>query len=402
VHIRAEQQLILISAGIAARRSALREQARRLMAEVEWSRLTETLRIRRLLPTLGPRILELGGEQVDDSFAEAVTQTIAAGRLQSTFLQLVSQRAIAALADAGISCTPLKGPLLSEALYGDPGRRLSNDIDLLVPPEQLDVAVGVVRGLGYRAPTEHVDAHGLPLLHFALAHERGDLPPVELHWRIHWYERSFAQERLLPGEGARTDEWRPAPTDELAALLLFYARDGFVDLRIASDIGAWWDLYGPTVERGILDELLTSYPSLGRVIPAALAVAEMVVGLPIEQIVGQTPRLGLRERIAVRLANPHPYASTAQLYAEMGLIDGLLMPPGDGVEFIRRQLLLPCKVLGEHDRAASTLQVRSSLAYSARVLLRCGVLGRYGLAMARLMRRPEPTDWGRQITSMRK
>ena len=77
------------------------------------------------------------------------------------------------LADAGIRCTPLKGPLLGEAIYGDPGRRLSSDIDLLVAPEQLQAAVEVVRGLGYGAPTDHVGADGLPLLHFVLVHERG-------------------------------------------------------------------------------------------------------------------------------------------------------------------------------------------------------------------------------------
>ena len=92
----------------------------------------------------------------------------------------------------------MKGPLLAEAIYGDPGRRLSSDIDLLVAPEQLRSAVEVVRRLGYAAPTDYVQDSGLPLLHFGLVHERRELPPVELHWRVHWYERDFARERLLP------------------------------------------------------------------------------------------------------------------------------------------------------------------------------------------------------------
>ena len=46
-------------------------------------------------------------------------------------------------------------------------------------------AVEVVRTLGYAVPTDHVEQGGLPLLHFVLAHERGELPPVELHWRVH-------------------------------------------------------------------------------------------------------------------------------------------------------------------------------------------------------------------------
>jgi Uncharacterised nucleotidyltransferase len=181
------------------------EQAGQLVAGVDWSRLGETLRSRKLLPALGPRILELAEGRASDDFAAAVEQAIATGRRQGAFLQLVSLRVMAALADAGIRSTALKGPLLGEAIYGDPGRRLSSDIDLLVATEQLHTAVEVVRGLGYAAPTDYVQDCGLPLLHFALFHERGELPPVELHWRVHWYERSFARERhaaaTYPGSG---------------------------------------------------------------------------------------------------------------------------------------------------------------------------------------------------------
>src|ERR1019366_3006106 len=58
-----ERRVILLSAGIAARRQDMREHAGGLMAEVDWSRLVETLRLRRLLPALGPRILELAEGQ---------------------------------------------------------------------------------------------------------------------------------------------------------------------------------------------------------------------------------------------------------------------------------------------------------------------------------------------------
>jgi Uncharacterised nucleotidyltransferase len=379
----AERQLILLSAGTAARRRAMREQAGRMIGEVDWPRLAEKLRLRRLLPALGPRILELAGERADDDFALAVNQAVDAGRRHGAFLQLVSLRISAMLADAEIRSTPLKGPLLGEAIYGDPGRRLSSDIDLLVSPEQLHAAVEVVRGLGYGAPTDHVYDRGLPLLHFVLVHERGELPPVELHWRVHWYERSFARERLLPPAVDPLGDWRPAPADELAALLLFYERDGFIDLRLASDLGAWWDVYGADVPPGALDELLGAYPAFARVIPVAVEVAERIVGLPATQLVGDMPKLGLRERMAVRLANPNPHSSRSQLYADMGLIDGLLMPRGTFSAFVRRQLLPPPEVLDQQARHAARQRARSPLGRCA------GVLGRYGLTMTRLMRAPE-------------
>jgi hypothetical protein len=350
---------------------------------VNWPRLTETLHLRKLLPTLGPRIVELAKGHASADFAAAVEQATASGRRHGAFLQLVSLRAIAMLADAGVSSVALKGPLLGEDIYGDPGRRPSSDIDLLVSPEQLQTAVEVIRGLGYRAPTDHVYDDGLPLLHLMLVHERGELPPVELHWRVHWYERSFASDRLLPPAVDQLGGWRPAPADELAALLLFYARDGFVGLRLASDLGAWWDVYGDELAPGALDDLLHTYPAFARVIPVAVEVAEKIVGLPAAQLVGDLPRLGLRERVAIRLANPNPHSSPAQIYADMGLIDGLLTPRGGFGAFVRRQVLPPPEVLDQQARQAARRQARSSFGRAA------GVLARYGLTMTHLARAPE-------------
>lgn len=380
----AEQQLILLSAGIAARRQDRRERARELMGEVDWSRLAETLRLRRLLPALGPRILELAEGQPSDGFAAAVEQALKTGRRQSAFQQLISLRMMAMLADRGIRCAPLKGPLLGEAIYGDPGRRLSSDIDLLVAPEQLQAAVEVVRGLGYQAPIDHVGQDGLPLLHFTLVHERGESPTVELHWRVHWYERSFAHKRLLPPTPDESPGgWRPAPTDELAALLLFYARDGFIGLRLATDLSAWWEVYGTDLPPGALDELLLIYPALARVIPAAVEAAEKTVGLPAAQIIGDMHKLGLRERTAVRLANPNPHSSHSQLYADMGLIDGLLTPKGEFGAFVRRQVLPPREILDQQARHGGRRRQRSSVGRGA------GTLARYGLSMTRLVRASE-------------
>ena len=374
---------MLVSAGTSARRRAMREQAEQLTTAVNWSRLAETLHARRLLPTLGPRVLELADGRASDSFVTMVKQAVDSGRRQGAFLQLISMRVVAALADAGIRSTVLKGPLLGEAIYGDPGRRPSGDIDVLVAQEQLHAAVGVVRGLGYGAPADHVEHHGLPLLHFALVHERRELPPVELHWRIHWYERSFAHDRLLPSVADPTGKWRPAPVDEFCALLLFYARDGFIDLRLATDLSAWWDAFGVELQSDMIRKLLRVYPALERVLTAAAKAAEMIVGLPAAHIIGHGSRLNRRGSMAVRLANPNPHASQEQLYADMGLIDGLLMPPGGVGAFVRRQLMPPREILRERARLAQERRARSPLGHSARVL------GRYGLAMTRLAGAPE-------------
>jgi hypothetical protein len=311
-----------------------------------------------------------------------VQSDLEAGRRQAALLLLVSQQARDALAAAGIGSAPLKGPQLSESIYGDPGRRLSSDVDLLVAAGQLAAAVEVLRGLGYEEPLDPMEPSGLPQLHFAMIHSRGEMPPVELHWRIHWYEDRFAGERLLPPPGEQPG-WRPTRADELVSLLLFYARDGFLDLRLPADLSAWWDAWGAELEAAQIAERLDAYPALGPSIRAALRVAESLIGLPAAPLLAGAPPPRRRERVAARLAYPNPYASRAQLYADIGLIDGLLTPPGDLGAFVRRQVLPPRDVLEQQARHGSRRRRRSSLGRGA------GVLGRYAVAMTRLLRRGE-------------
>jgi len=345
-----------------------------LAQTVDWSLVIRLLSGNRLLALLGPRLVELAPTHSADGFEQATARALDASRRHGAFLQMVTQYVSAALTDAGIICTALKGPGLSEALYHDPGRRASSDIDLLVAPEQLRDAVVVACTLGYRSPTDHVDDRGLPLLHFTLIHEHGQLPPLELHWRIHWYEHSFAQKRLLAPGCDLADGWQPAPIDALAALLLYYARDGFIDLRHATDIGACWDGFGAGLQPGALDSLICGYPALADVLIAAATVAEKTVGLPLDRLSEREIALTKRSRVAVRLAGHRSHVSQSQLYADMSLIDGLLAPRGDFWAFVKRQVILPNAM---HRQGAS-----ADLRHSVRVL------ARYGLAMTRLLRAP--------------
>ncbi len=369
-----------LAAATAARRAQRAEDLGRMLAAIDWDRLGELLGRARLLPTLGPRIVELAADRAAVRFRDAVATSIVAGQRQEALLELSGVRVQAALSGAGLRNSGLKGPALGRALYGEPGRRLSSDVDLLLAPADLQRAVATVRELGYGEPSDHVGRDGLPLLHFALAHERGELPPVELHWRVHWYEERFAAERLLPPQPE--DEWQPRPEDELASLLLFYARDGFTGLRQAADLGAWWDRFGADFETGALGRVATVYPRLRPALETASLVAERMIGVPSAATLGRQARLGPRARIAVRFVDPRPYASAAQLFAEIGLIDGLLAPPGTLRAFLRRQVAPPTEVIADHAEKAQAEKVGGPLAYGIRVL------GRYALAFARLLRVP--------------
>jgi hypothetical protein len=374
-----EAALTLLSAGTASRRTASRAQAAALARSVDWERLTATLAARRLLPQLGERITEMCAGQVPGRFASAVEEAVSQTRRQAALLQLVSVQLTRALTAAGIRSMILKGAFLGEAIYDDPGRRVAGDIDLLVASADLSAAVEIAKTVGYGAPTDHVGSDGLPLLHYALAHELGQLPPLELHWRIHWYERSFAADMLARAvEDDRVGLSAGLP-DELTGLLLFYARDGFLDLRLATDLGAWWDTFGARLRPGALAPILERYPTLTGALLASVAAAEGVVGIPADRLIGSSRRLNRRTSLAASLADPNPKPNPAQLRADAGLVDWLLTPRGGSREFFQRQLLVASGVLAERSREAERPTL-SSVGHATRVL------GRFALRIARLLR----------------
>jgi hypothetical protein len=90
----------------------------------------------------------------------------------------------------------------------------------------------------------------------------------------------------------------------------------------------------------------------------------------------------------VRLADPNPRASQHQLFADTGLIDGLLTPTGGLGAFIRRKVMLPREVLEENARREGAERMKSQVGYSLRILVR------FGLALLQVVRGPEKLHHG--------
>ncbi len=336
-----DARLAVLTAGTTAARRAARDQVEELIGRVDWSQLAERLRARRLLQLLGERIIALAGGRAPAAFIEATQRAIAECADQDAWLELISIDVTKTLRVAGIRSLPLKGPALGRAIYGQLGRRPSSDIDLLVAREDLIRAIDSVARLGYRPAHQEVHAHALPLLHVRMDHVTGGLPPLELHWRVHWYECRFSRELRFRSVDA-ADGGGPAPlAHDLASLLLFYARDGFVDLRLACDLAAWWDAFGSALPPAAVGAIIAEHPKLERALLAAIEVAGRVVGLPRTGVIEGHRRPDRRVRLAERLANPDGLGSRQQLVADTWLVDWLLTPPGGRRDCLRRQLRTP-------------------------------------------------------------
>jgi hypothetical protein len=328
-----EDELALLLVGTADRRSRWAARIGELSGRVDESRLTAGLLRQRIFVLAGGRLADMPLATVSAAFRSRVQAALSAAHVRAMAFATASGHLSASLEQAGIPAVTLKGGALAAELYGDGALREYEDIDVLVELGQLAGAVAVAGSLGWRIGET---GGPLPTLHRALRHPRG-MPPVELHWRIHWYETSFSAELVRRSrmiDGLR----RLDPFDELAALLLFYARDGFAGLRLAADIAAWWDKYGSSEAIAALEDRIERHPRLSRPWCTALAMAVGVAGLPDAALTPRTRTRGRRAILAARLANWDLRGDPDQIIANVTLVDGLLAPPGGLPAFARRRL----------------------------------------------------------------
>ena len=115
------------------------------------------------------------------------------------FLASELSRILNAFESSGIPAYPFKGLALSVMLYGDPARRQSKDLDILVPKEQLHRAMKVLDAQGYRAQNAldgvRLAAHRLTEYEAAFSRRDGKVS-VELQWAVVPGYFGFDYERL--------------------------------------------------------------------------------------------------------------------------------------------------------------------------------------------------------------
>jgi hypothetical protein len=326
-----ERRLVLLLCGSRERRRLNADRAVRLAASIDADRLSVLLAHLRLTGLVGGRLLELG-VSIDPRLEEEIQSWTAQARGLGRTHELATLALLDELERKGIRALPLKGSVLAREIYGDVGVRTPGDIDILVAPEQLPAALEVVCGMGWTHQAVASHAAPLPVLHETLLHPA--LPRVELHWRMHWYETRFAVDALDRAQRSGTHEpLVMQPADGLAALTLFYARDGFAGLRMPADAAAWWDARcdGLEVDR-VTEDMALRYPHLAAPLRLGTELLGALVGLPT-----QLQASSFRLRVAAELATPFEEVTAAVARAKVGLVDLLLAPRRGTRAALRRE-----------------------------------------------------------------
>jgi hypothetical protein len=372
-----EDQLALGLAGTAARRevaaSSLLDLARRSNA----TRLLAVLARQRLVHLGIARLADMGAEELVARVASHVAPQLRAARWNGVEQEMLTHTLVGTLEHHRIAAVPVKGAVLARRLFDDPGLRVSDDVDLLVSAAQLEQAVAVLRErFGYSSPRDALWAGGRPLLHYRLSHPDG-LPMIELHWRLHWYE-SRSGPAMLGRAVVDRGLAHLAPADELASLLLVYARDGFAGIRPLADLAAWWDRYGDRLPASGLAGVWREFPELRPALSVAATLADTLAGVPGERLGLPMPAAAWRPRRALRLANWRLAGEDERIFADTALVDLLLAPRAELWACIRRQIVLPLDVAAGRLVGSPSGRRRLALAVALHVPR---ILGRFGLAM---------------------
>ncbi|MCM2357370.1 MAG: nucleotidyltransferase family protein [Geobacteraceae bacterium] len=132
------------------------------------------------------------------------------------------------LREHGIEMIPLKGVLLSQRQYGDPGIRVAGDLDILVRPGEAMAADRHLAASGYRNVYTLTERQSAAVMahyhHFSYCHKESGLL-LELHWRSHFWSAEETEE--LWGSSTIVEVWgeRFACLDD-AILFLFLCDHG--------------------------------------------------------------------------------------------------------------------------------------------------------------------------------
>jgi hypothetical protein len=372
-----EHELALIVAAGSQRRAACRSRLEALAAASDPQRLCDVLERQRLISLAAAR-LEQACIAVPDEMARRAERAAAVARATALDAEMATMRVAAALRAAGIRAMPLKGVTLARRLYGDPGLRPSVDVDLLVGQDDLRRAGELIESLGYSGDGRTIWEGGRPQLHVGYSHPL--LPPLELHWRVHWHETGFSARMLAAAAEDPDGLLAPAPEHELAALLVFYARDGLSGLRYVADV--------VTVRESLPGgaappDVLATAGDAG-LAPALTAAAISVQTLTGTRLLGgeRGRRPGGEVARAVRLSDWRLASSDNQVRANAMVVDLLVAPDRAArAAWLRRHIALPDAVTRVRRGLPAAPRARVRLATAEHALR---VLRRFAIAIWRL------------------
>ena len=159
-----------------------------LACALQWPLVLERAYTHEVYPLLYRNLRELGFPSVPDAVQAELKGAFLANAFRNQLLAEELARLLGLLGEAGIPVIPLKGVALAQSLYGDAAFRICSDIDILVPPNTVPEALGLIRASGYRDDFREPFFCDLVMRygrHYDVVREDRALSyRLELHWKF--------------------------------------------------------------------------------------------------------------------------------------------------------------------------------------------------------------------------
>lgn len=241
----ASRSLLLCLSRASLSASAQDRASQLLDGPVDWSQLLLWARLHQVIALVTQNLTKYGLENcVPPQVWTQMRQALHGIRFDLLVQFEQVSRVLAALDSAAVDVLVLKGYGLTDLLYGDLALRPSGDLDLLVRPDQIELACTVLKTIGIPPPPAEAfrfhleNGYHLPLAGAELA---GRDLAVELHWDLgprglnalnldEMWQRS--QQFTVDGMTAL----RFSPEDMLLHLALHIRKHRFVGLRWLCDM----------------------------------------------------------------------------------------------------------------------------------------------------------------------
>ena len=159
-----------------------------LASALQWPLVLERAYTHEVYPLLYRNLRALGFPSVPDAVQAELKGAFLANAFHNQLLAEELARLLGLLGEAGIPVIPLKGVALAQSLYGDAALRICSDIDILVPPNAVPEALGLIRASGYRDDFREPFFCDLVMRygrHYDVVREdRAFSYRLELHWKF--------------------------------------------------------------------------------------------------------------------------------------------------------------------------------------------------------------------------
>jgi hypothetical protein len=157
-----------------------------LATPLQWPLILEHAYSHQVYPLLYRSLRDLGFPGVPETAQAELKGLHLANAFRNQLLAEELARLLRLLGEAGIRVVPLKGVALAQSLYGDAAARVCVDIDILVPPANVDQAIDLILASGYRTESSDPFFSTLTLRHgrhYDVVREgRGISLLLEVHW----------------------------------------------------------------------------------------------------------------------------------------------------------------------------------------------------------------------------